>query len=299
MLLQVTLRFHCKQAYKAAGFVTDHRQEQAVVTAVIAAQQVSDSSVELAGSTGQLAYVTSMQDSSVKYKVKAAGTATASCTRARAQMNVIVVFWNFVQLFPHLDLERFVQCIRCGAEAHKDGISKPRRVCGLSGSKLVSAQKYRHPKCPEADGKDVTDSAMDPIIMKWLPWFLAAMFAINLTHSGAMDDDMLLYIHHDVMKGLSFKACDCVLSFLQHNHNQVELVYITYCSYRQQPVYQTKLDCPATSGPPPYCGNFGSAGFCKPYLSSSQWCSDLWLPLQICTLHLNLETSCTVTTPFA
>ena len=60
ILLQITLRFQCKQAYKAAGLVTNRRQEQAVATAVIAAQQTPDSYVELADSTGQLAYVTSM-----------------------------------------------------------------------------------------------------------------------------------------------------------------------------------------------------------------------------------------------
>lgn len=89
MLLQVALRFQCKQAYKAAGFVTNRRQEQAVATAVIAAQQIPDSSVELADSTGQLACVTSMQDSSVKYEVKAAGTTTASCTCAHAQLHYL------------------------------------------------------------------------------------------------------------------------------------------------------------------------------------------------------------------
>ena len=88
-LLQITLRFQCKQAYKAAGFVTNRRQEHVVAAAVIAAQQIPDSSVELVDSTGQLAYVTSMQDSSVKYEVKAAGTATASCTCAHAQLHYL------------------------------------------------------------------------------------------------------------------------------------------------------------------------------------------------------------------
>ena len=57
--------------------------------AVIAAQQVPDSSVELVDSAGQLAYVTSMQDSSVKYEVKAAGTAAASCSCAHAQLHYL------------------------------------------------------------------------------------------------------------------------------------------------------------------------------------------------------------------
>ena len=58
---------------------------------MIAAQQIPDSSVELVDSTGLLAYVTSMQDSSMKYEVKAAGTATAaaSCTCAHAQLHYL------------------------------------------------------------------------------------------------------------------------------------------------------------------------------------------------------------------
>ena len=38
-----------------AGFAINRRQEQAVVTAVTAAQQIPDSSVELVDSTGQVA----------------------------------------------------------------------------------------------------------------------------------------------------------------------------------------------------------------------------------------------------
>ena len=198
---------------------------------------------------------------------------SSGARRDFAMMHVTVVFWNFVQQFPHLDLERFVRCIRCGAKPHKDGISKPRRVRGLAGSKLVSAQKYRHPNCPEADGKTVTYSAMDPVIMNRLPWCIAALLRISLTHSGAMDEDMLLHLHHDVIKGLSFTAaCDRILSFLRHNHNQEELAYITYWNYRQQPGTQTKLDCTATSGPPPQFGAFGSAAFSKQYLPTCQWC---------------------------
>ena len=65
------------------------RQEQVEAAAVIAAQQIPDSSVELVDSTGQLIYVTSMQKSSVKYEVKAAGTAIASCTCAHAQLHYL------------------------------------------------------------------------------------------------------------------------------------------------------------------------------------------------------------------
>jgi len=89
MLLQVTLRFQCKQAYKAAGFVTNRRQEQIVASAVIAAQQIPDSSVDLVDSTGQLAYVTSKDDPSLKYEVKAAGTSKASCTCPNGQLHYL------------------------------------------------------------------------------------------------------------------------------------------------------------------------------------------------------------------
>jgi len=89
MLLQVTLRFQCKQAYKAAGFVTNRRQEQIVASAVIAAQQIPDSSVDLVDSTGQLAFVTSKDDPSLKYEVKAAGTSKASCTCPNGQLHYL------------------------------------------------------------------------------------------------------------------------------------------------------------------------------------------------------------------
>ncbi|DBA98273.1 TPA: hypothetical protein ACH3X1_001194 [Trebouxia sp. C0004] len=86
---EVYLRFQCKQAYKAAGFVPNRRQEQAVASAVVAAQRIPDTFVKLLDSSGQLAEVTSMQDSSVKYEVKAAGTAAASCTCPNAQLHYI------------------------------------------------------------------------------------------------------------------------------------------------------------------------------------------------------------------
>ncbi|DBB04166.1 TPA: hypothetical protein ACH3X1_013210 [Trebouxia sp. C0004] len=86
---EVDLRFQRKQAYKAAGFVTNRRQEQAVASAVVAAQRIPDNFVKLLDSSGQLAEVTSMQDSSVKYEVKAAGIAAASCTCPNAQLHFI------------------------------------------------------------------------------------------------------------------------------------------------------------------------------------------------------------------
>ena len=47
---QVDLRFQCKQAYKA-GFVTNRRQEQAVASAVVAAQRIPDTFVKLLDSS--------------------------------------------------------------------------------------------------------------------------------------------------------------------------------------------------------------------------------------------------------
>ena len=80
-------RFQCKQAYKAAGFVSNRKQEQAVASAVIAAQRIEDSQVQLLDSTGHAAYVTSMQDSSVKYEVQGAGSAAYSCTCPQGQLH--------------------------------------------------------------------------------------------------------------------------------------------------------------------------------------------------------------------
>ncbi len=135
------------------------------------------------------------------------------------------MYWNFVDQYAHLpQLREYVRCICCNAKPNKDGNSRPRRVYGLHSSKLVSAQKYRHPNCPAAGGKDVTYDAKHPDVMARLPAFLAAQLSITFTHSGAMDDEMLQHIHHDVMKGLSFQAaCDRAASFLRRNHNQAEL----------------------------------------------------------------------------
>jgi hypothetical protein len=189
------------------------------------------------------------------------------------------MWWNFVDQYKHLpQLHEYVRCILCNAKANKDGISRPRRVFGLHSSKLVSAQKYRHSNCPAAGGKAVTYDAKHPDVMTRLPAFLAAQLPITFTHSGAMDDDMLHHIHHDVMKGLSFKAaCDRAASFLQRNHNQAELEFLSWWNYQQQPGTQTVLDGPALSGAPPQFGTFGSAGHSKPYLSSSQYAAGIWL----------------------
>lgn len=52
LVLQVDLRFQCKQAYKAAGFVTNRRQEQAVALAMVAATRIPDTFVNLLNSSG-------------------------------------------------------------------------------------------------------------------------------------------------------------------------------------------------------------------------------------------------------
>ncbi len=63
--------------------------KQIVASAVIAAQQIPDSSVDLVDSTGQLAYLTSKDDPSLKYEVKAAGTSKASCTCPNGQLHCL------------------------------------------------------------------------------------------------------------------------------------------------------------------------------------------------------------------
>ncbi len=125
------------------------------------------------------------------------------------------MWWNFVDQYKRLpQLHEYVRCILCNAKANKDGISRPRRVFGLHCSKLVSAQKYRYPNCPAAGGKAVTYDAKHPDVMARLPAFLAAQLPITFTQSGAVVDDMLQHIHHDVMKGLSFQAaCDRAAAF--------------------------------------------------------------------------------------
>ena len=196
-----------------------------------------------------------------------------------ATRGVRALLWNPVEQYAHLpQLHACVRCIRCGAKPVKDGISKPRRVYGLHASKLVSAQKYRHPNCPAASGKAVTYDAKHPEVTARLPPFLAAQLSITFTHCGAMDDDMLQHIHHDVMKGLSIQAaCDRAVTFLRRNHNQAELDYISLWTYLQQPGTQTLLDRPTPSGAPPPFGDFGSAGHSKPYISCSQYGAGVWL----------------------
>ena len=90
-------------------------------------------------------------------------------------------------------------------------------VAGPSLSKMVSEVmacmlaswcllNNRHPNCPAASGEAVPYDAKHPEVMARLPPILAAQLSIVFTQSGAMDDDMLQHIHHDVMKGLSIQA---------------------------------------------------------------------------------------------
>ena len=139
-------------------------------------------------------------------------------------------------------------------------------------SRWNSFRSYRHPNCPAASGKAVTYDAKGPEVMARLPPFLAAQLSITITQSGAMDDDMLQHIHHDVMKGLSIQAaCDGAVTFLRRNHNHAELDYISFWTYLQQPGTQTLLDGPTPCGAPPPFWDFGSAGHSKPYISCSRY----------------------------
>ena len=107
----------------------------------------------------------------------------------------------------------------------------------------------------------MTYCAKNPDVMTWLPAFLAAQLSITFTHSGAMDDDMLQHIHHQCTKSVSIQAaCDRAASFLQGNHTQAELEYLSCWNYQQQPGTQTLLERPALSQAPPQFGTFGSAG---------------------------------------
>ena len=69
-----------RQAYKMAGFKTNRKAEGLLTDAVVAAQARSNRFVELIGSSGGVAHVTSMSDMSVQYHAKYAGKPTARCT---------------------------------------------------------------------------------------------------------------------------------------------------------------------------------------------------------------------------
>ncbi len=74
------MRIRYKQAYNTAGFKTNRKAEGVLTDAVIAAQAIPDSFMELIDSSGEVAHVTSMSDMSVQYHVKGAGKPTARCT---------------------------------------------------------------------------------------------------------------------------------------------------------------------------------------------------------------------------
>jgi len=79
-MLQVDMRIRYKQAYKTAGFKTNRKAEGILTDAVIAAQAIPNSFVELLDSSGGVAHVISMSDMSVQYHVTDAGKPTARCT---------------------------------------------------------------------------------------------------------------------------------------------------------------------------------------------------------------------------
>ncbi len=80
-MLQVDMRIRYKQAYKTAGFKTNRKAEGVLTAAVIAAQAIPNSFVELHDSSGGMAHVViSMSDMSVQEHVTDAGKPTARRT---------------------------------------------------------------------------------------------------------------------------------------------------------------------------------------------------------------------------
>ena len=79
-MLQVDMRIRYKQAYKTAGFETNRKAEGVSTDAMVAAQAIPNSFVELICSSGEVAHVTSMSDMSVQYHVTDVGKPTARCT---------------------------------------------------------------------------------------------------------------------------------------------------------------------------------------------------------------------------
>lgn len=84
---QVDMRIRYKQAYKTAGFMTNRKAEGVLTNAVIAAQAIPDSFVELLDSSGAIAHVTSMSDLSVKYQVTDAGGVSAKCNCPQGRLH--------------------------------------------------------------------------------------------------------------------------------------------------------------------------------------------------------------------
>ena len=195
-----------------------------------------------------------------------------------AEGNVVVVLWDFVAMFPHLNLQFAVRCILCGGPTKQDGYSQLRRVFGLKAVILLSAKKYRCSCCPKAGGKATTFDAKHLVVTNRLPVCISALLPAVFTHSGAMDKDMLHHIDHDIMNGTSITAAwTRAVDFAHKQHNAAELQYLSVQAFMQQPGQQTQLDGSGPSGAPEQFPQFGDASLAKQHLSSSQYCSTVWL----------------------
>ena len=141
--MQVDVRFQCKQAYKAAGFVENRRQEQVVAAAVIAAQRIPDNHVQLHDSTEQLALVTSMQDSSVQYEVKRAGTATASCTCPQGQLHYLCKhMMKVISVSTEYSGAQIIQALGTRAGSSLQGFDKLQ--CNVTAEPCSSSDQLTH-----------------------------------------------------------------------------------------------------------------------------------------------------------
>ena len=85
--MQVDTKIRYRQAYKAAGFMTNRKAEGVLTNAVIAAQAIPDRFVELLDNSHAVAHVTSMSDMSVKYQVTDAGKVTAGCNCPQGRLH--------------------------------------------------------------------------------------------------------------------------------------------------------------------------------------------------------------------
>lgn len=173
-----------------------------------------------------------------------------------------------------------MRCILCNGVAKQDGFSQFRRVFGLTTIILLSAQKYRCPCCPQNSNKATTFDAKHPVVMRRLPACVRDMLSVVFTHSGGMAFDMLLHVDHDIMSGVSISAAhERAIDFAYDQHNEAELQYLSLQSLMQTTSQQIPLDVPQTviANPPPQFPQFGHASLTKQFLSSSQYCSTVWL----------------------
>ena len=192
------------------------------------------------------------------------------------QKNVVVILWDFVGMFPNMDLSQAVRCVACGGPAKRDGFSQFRRVFGLTSVMLLSAKKCRCSCCPANQGKATSFDAKHPTVMARLPECISSLLPAVFTHSGAMATDMLRHIDHDIMHGVNFSAArGRAVDFAYEQHNEAELQYLSLQSLMQQPGQQTMLDGPV--GAPAQFPPFGDISQAKQYLSSPQYCSTVWL----------------------